>query len=443
MLKSLFGVDYDDVWKAVIRPPKDEYQTSDLGPTQFLIDKKLYTRNDIELKNKRGHKLFCSHWLPKERPCERLPCVVYLHGNCSSRIEAVPEARILLPMNITLFALDFSACGMSEGEYISLGWYEREDVEAVIEYLRGTNQVSTIGLWGRSMGAVTALMYASIDHTIAGIVLDSPFSSLKTLVEELVKDKISLPGFIINSAIKVVKSSVNKRAKFDLNDIEPIKFAESCFIPALFCTAKEDTFVKPHHSKKLFDVYQGEKNITSIDGDHNSTRPKYFKDSAAIFFYNCLQVEYLKQISDNCAGFIYKKEEIISGKTENSNKQNNNLNSDKELKLIEKKLEKIDKKDKVENLPKKNDIQNNHNIVNINVKKDEKELVNKPQIYDNNDVINDNVEIDLNFINKDNLDQEEDLEEIEFLKAIEDSKREFELCQQKEKEKKEKDNVSK
>jgi alpha/beta superfamily hydrolase len=311
MLKSLFGIDYDDLWKAVIRPPKDEYTDDDLGPTSFLIDKKLYKRTDIILKNKRGHKLVCSHWEPCNRELERLPCVVYLHGNCSSRVEAVSESRILLPMNITLFAFDFSACGKSEGEYISLGWYEKEDVECVIEYLRRTNTVSTIGLWGRSMGAVTALLYGVTDPTIAGIVLDSPFSSLKLLVEELVKDKVSLPGFIVSGAIKMVKSSVKKRANFDLNDIEPINYAKNCFIPALFCSAKNDDFVKPHHSKKLFEEYQGEKNITSVDGDHNSVRPKYFKDSAAIFFYNSLQVENLKQISDNYSGYIKKDENKI------------------------------------------------------------------------------------------------------------------------------------
>jgi hypothetical protein len=38
--------------------------------------------------------------------------------------------------------------------------------------------VSTIGLWGRSMGAVTALMYADYDPSIGGLVLDSPFSNL-------------------------------------------------------------------------------------------------------------------------------------------------------------------------------------------------------------------------------------------------------------------------
>ena len=84
-----------------------------------------------------------------------------------------------------MFTFDFSGCGLSQGEYISLGYYERDDVEAVIHYLRTSDEVSTIALWGRSMGAVTALMYADRDPSIAALVLDSPFSNLKTLAEEL------------------------------------------------------------------------------------------------------------------------------------------------------------------------------------------------------------------------------------------------------------------
>lgn len=135
---KMFGGNYDDLWKAVIRPPKDPYTEKDLGPEKFIIHSKNYKRTDFTLKNKRGHKLACSYWEPfdEEREYARLPCVVYLHGNSSSRAEAVYEVKYLLPMNVTLFAFDFSACGQSEGDYISLGWYEREDVETIIEFLR-------------------------------------------------------------------------------------------------------------------------------------------------------------------------------------------------------------------------------------------------------------------------------------------------------------------
>lgn len=177
--------------------------------------------------------------------------------------------------------------------------------------------MSTIGLWGRSMGAVTAIMYGDQDPSIAGMVLDSPFSSLKKLVEELVKEKVNLPNFVINQALKLVKSSVQKKANFKLDDIEPIKFAERCFIPALFVAANNDNFVKPHHAKILHDAYPGDKNLVNIEGDHNSHRPRFFKDSATIFFYNTLQVQYLKEISDNYAGYYKKKNDIFEDEKKN------------------------------------------------------------------------------------------------------------------------------
>jgi alpha/beta superfamily hydrolase len=55
---------------------------------------------------------------------------------------------VLIPNYICLFSFDFAGCGLSEGEYISLGWYERDDAACVIDYLRKSNKISSIGLWG-------------------------------------------------------------------------------------------------------------------------------------------------------------------------------------------------------------------------------------------------------------------------------------------------------
>ena len=114
-------------------------------------------------------------------------------------------------------------------------------------FLRKSNKVSTIGLWGRSMGAVTALMYGSKDLSIAGLVLDSPFSSLKILIDELARNKVSFPDFIIKQALKWIEEIIKEKADFNLDDVEPINYAEKCFIPAFFCHSKQDTFVNIHH----------------------------------------------------------------------------------------------------------------------------------------------------------------------------------------------------
>ena len=59
---------------------------------------------------------------------------------------------------------------MSDGEWVTLGAREVDDLAVAVAHLRTLEHVSTIGLWGRSMGAVTALLYAQKDPSIAGVV---------------------------------------------------------------------------------------------------------------------------------------------------------------------------------------------------------------------------------------------------------------------------------
>jgi alpha-beta hydrolase superfamily lysophospholipase len=42
---------YSSLWKAIIRPPKDEYDMEDLGPKLFSLEGGRFERTDIVLKN--------------------------------------------------------------------------------------------------------------------------------------------------------------------------------------------------------------------------------------------------------------------------------------------------------------------------------------------------------------------------------------------------------
>ncbi|XP_075085610.1 uncharacterized protein LOC107759544 isoform X3 [Nicotiana tabacum] len=224
---------------------------------------------------------------PEGKP---LPCVIYCHGNSGCRADASEAAIILLPLNITVFTLDFSGSGISGGEHVTLGWNEKDDLRAVVEYLQTDGNVSLIGLWGRSMGAVTSLMYGAEDPSIAGMVLDSPFSDLVDLMMELVDTyKIRLPKFTVKFAIQYMRRAVLKKAKFDITELNTIKVAKSCFVPVLLGHAVDDDFIQPHHSDRVFEAYMGDKDIIIFEGDHNSPRPQFYFDSISIFFNNVLQ----------------------------------------------------------------------------------------------------------------------------------------------------------
>ena len=279
---------YNELVNAIIRPPRANYELEALGPPKFRLRGQRIIREDIELVNDRGLKLQCSHWKPYEQH-EPMPCMIYLHGNASCRAEALECLPLILSAGITLFALDFSGSGMSDGKYISLGWFERDDVKTVVDHLRSKNEVTCIGLFGRSMGAVTALLHGDRDPSIACMVVDSTFSSLRQLSRELVDHaQVNLPRFAIGIALRMVRSSVKSRAGFDINKLEPIAHAEKCFIPCLFGAASGDKFIRPQHSQDVHDRFAGDKNIIIFDGDHNSARPRFFYDSVGVFLHNTM-----------------------------------------------------------------------------------------------------------------------------------------------------------
>jgi len=282
---------YEQLVNAIIRPPRCEYELSDLGPALFTLRGKRAKRTDFELVNSRGLTLQCSYYEPTKRPA-KLPCVIYCHGNCGSRLDATEALRLLIPMNVCVLSFDFSGSGLSQGEFVSLGYYEKLDLEAVVDWLRKSIKVTRIGLWGRSMGAVTSILFGVSDPSIACMVLDSPFSSLNTLSSELVeKLQSKIPKLMVKVGMKLITKSVRKQANFDIAKLEPIKEVDKCFIPCLFAHGEEDDFIHPSHSKKLHEKYSGDKNLILFKGDHNSMRPGFFYDSAAIFFSNHLLVE--------------------------------------------------------------------------------------------------------------------------------------------------------
>ncbi|KAJ8601949.1 hypothetical protein CTAYLR_004435 [Chrysophaeum taylorii] len=273
------NVAYEQVVKAIIRPPRTSYQETHLGPSNFEFLGHAFCREDFEVRNGRtGHVLQCSRWAAQTRQAEMLPTLIFLHGNASARLEALPQLSVCLSLGVAVVSFDFSGSGRSDGEYVTLGARERLDVRAVVQYLRDERRTSTIALWGRSMGAVAALLYADEDNMVDAMVLDSPFASLKILAEELVQratlhSRYQVPSFAVSGVLRLVRSTILKRAEADIYDIAAISHVSRMYVPALFCVVRSDSFISNRHSELLHADYAGEKFYLAVDGDHNDVRP--------------------------------------------------------------------------------------------------------------------------------------------------------------------------
>jgi hypothetical protein len=263
----------------------------------FEVDGIQVQRDDFEVRNRRGQRLKGSLFERSEQgkksegpKASFKPCVIYLHCNAGCRVESLPYIDHLIPRNISLCTFDFGACGMSEGEYISLGVHEVEDVAAVIEYLTRVREFTHFGLWGRSMGAVTTLRYAAKYGTIVGLVSDSPFSNLRKLAIELSKHRINLPSFVVSGLLAFIKSTIKSKAHFDIKELDIVKCASEIYvIPGFFITSREDTFVQAHHTERLHEAYRGPKKLVYVNGNHNEYRTEELLREGAEWLENCFK----------------------------------------------------------------------------------------------------------------------------------------------------------
>lgn len=258
--------------RAVIRPPRCEYDLSELPDVMDIPFVGQIHRRPISFKNTRGLNIIGSFYAPMEIVPES-SCIVYLHGNASCQKEGVFLARIFLPYGVSVLCFDFSGCGLSEGEYISLGYYERDDVTCAIDYVRKQFNVGRVALWGRSMGAVTALYALADDPTIAAAVVDSPFASLPDLVKDIAA-RMHIPGFVASAAKSLIARKIRQMMDFDIGKLVPIDTAPNCFSPVRFVHGEQDDFIDKSHSQRLIEKYSGEdKEIFIVEGQHNSPRP--------------------------------------------------------------------------------------------------------------------------------------------------------------------------
>ena len=318
---------YENCWKFIIRPPRDEYVLYELDFPFNLVENPdfIYIREDYTVLSKRGYLMECSFFradITKRIPYIR-PVVIYLHGNSSSRIEGTKMALFLLNKGIDLFVFDFPGCGKSEGEYISLGYYEKEDVSSIVDFVEKFPGVGKIGIWGRSMGAATALMYSYQDKRIKTQCIDSPFANFKDLAIKLCKQHIYIPEFVINTILYFLKKTIRKKNDLEIENLKPIEFSKLSKTPAFFIHAMKDDLIPYEQTIKIYEEYSGIKSINITEGDHNTPRQKQLINKIITFFIKYLDENY-KEEKNN-----FEESESSEESSEDENKINTTYKSKK------------------------------------------------------------------------------------------------------------------
>lgn len=196
--------------------------------------------------------------LEKDESAARSACLVYSHSHSGNKA----EGALLLPhfqdyFNFVVF--DYTGYGYSEKDHCTLGVKESEDLDAVIMYLRQIFNFKRIYVWGRSQGAVTALLQAhkSASRYCSGMVLDAPFSSTKDMICTVME---SVPNLVLYMLFGLLGDKLKEVTGFDVMGIDLKEKVPAITIPGFFIIPTQDKIAGTPHIENLFRTYGGRQN---------------------------------------------------------------------------------------------------------------------------------------------------------------------------------------
>lgn len=147
---------------------------------------------EVTVNNPDGMQLF-GWYIPGENGA----AIIMQHGYKSTRSELLNEAEMMHRHGYNVLITSIRAHDYSEGELITLGVYEVDDMETWYQYLLTRDEIDPekIGILGNSYGGMLSIQYAAQNKNIKAVVANSAFSSMNDTVATSVTHFTGLPEF--------------------------------------------------------------------------------------------------------------------------------------------------------------------------------------------------------------------------------------------------------
>ena len=223
------------------------------------------TCEEVEFKTEDGFRI-SAWWLPEGGKGN--PPIVVLHGLGASKAHMIDYLLFAQKEGYPVLAIDFRGHGTSDPSLTSIGFYESRDVKAAMKFVRGRGAGDPV-LWGTSMGAVSALLAAAEDGSVAGVIADAPFDTYRNTIRHHAKLMYGLSEFPL---ITLAMPMIEERAKFNVDEVDALKAAARIRAPMLVMAAERDHRMEPSMVRRIYEKAAGPKEFWIIPGEGHEAR---------------------------------------------------------------------------------------------------------------------------------------------------------------------------
>ncbi|MFQ5895458.1 MAG: alpha/beta hydrolase [Nitrospinota bacterium] len=216
------------------------------------------------------------------------PTVILAHGKDGSRFEMLPHADYLHRGGFSVLMFDSRHRGRSEGHEVTLGAKEPWDIEGAVDYLRKRPDVDPerIGVQGISLGAASGIMAAAETPNIKGVVAESAFKTISSVIDHSFTYVVGPPRFPFALVSKFI---CELRLGVDLDEVAPVKvIREISPRPVFLIHDREDELLPSDSGKALYKAAREPKVLWQIPealhGKGWQTAPKEYERRVLAFW---------------------------------------------------------------------------------------------------------------------------------------------------------------
>ena len=205
-----------------------------------------YEKEDYIVKGLDGYELHCAK-ISSPETADTGRYLIYSHGHQSNMYAASKYCDAFIELGFTCIIYDLRAHGANEKAICSMGGYEGQDLNYLIEdTISRYGDVEILGLHGESMGASTTLNALRYTDKVDFVVADCGFESLKFMVHDMYNDMYLYPfGTCADIGFKLIYG-------IDDAEVSGIDALKSKGVPILFVHGLADDWIDVENSEDMY-----------------------------------------------------------------------------------------------------------------------------------------------------------------------------------------------
>lgn len=246
---------------------------------EWNYDEEEYERANFEKSNngkeftvtaKDGNIIYGTHFIKDNKVDNNT--VILIHGLGGDRVCMEPIAKMYLDNGWNVITYDQRASGESKNEWVTFGYFEKYDVEAIVDYIRELTTDKKIVIHGQSMGAVTAGLYAATEHAneyADAIIMDSPFDSMESMFLGVWHEMEDAKGVPDDYIIWCGDWYLRWNYKFGFADTDLVDLSKKNHVKSLVIESMRDNIASPEMNEAIYEaIATGDKELWRVDAEH-------------------------------------------------------------------------------------------------------------------------------------------------------------------------------